>query len=321
MKFLKEAGLPLIYIGVQVVALVLAFPFIHSGLQAAAAPTSINSIIPLLIAIICAPIIIILFAKKAPDSVGSIKFLFVGVICLSIFITLQPAIAYILPTPLGSQSGLNYDPSIEIALLVASISLLTLLIEPQWYVVDSVGFLAGGALTALLGIFIGILPALIFLSILMVYDAIAVYVTKHMISLADVVSDMKLPILVVMPSEASFDYTKVSMKDHRETVASHPEQREALFMGLGDAVIPGILVVSSYVFLPKTHVLGFLPADLLVALCVMLGSLVGYSVLMKAVSGGKPQAGLPFLNGGAIIGFLISYPLILHSFSYGIVWP
>ena len=92
-------------------------------------------------------------------------------------------------------------------------------------------------------------------------------------------------------------------------------------MGLGDAVIPGILVVSSYVFLPKIHLLGWIPADLLTAFCVMAGSLVGYLVLMKAVSSGNPQAGLPFLNGGAIAGFLLSYPLIYHSFSYGIAWP
>jgi presenilin-like A22 family membrane protease len=321
MSYLKDLGLPTIYVGVQGVALVLAFPFIHAGLQQAATPNSPTSIIPLLIAIIVAPLLIILFAKKASNSLGSIRFLFTGVICVSILITLQPAIALLLPLPIGFSSGLSFDPSIYIALFVASMCFLALLLEPQWYVVDSVGFLAGGALTALLGIFIGILWALVFLSILMVYDAIAVYWTKHMISLADVVSDMKLPIMMVMPSEASFDYTRVSLKDHRDKVKARPEEREALFMGLGDAVIPGVLVVSSYVFLPQTRLFGWLPGGLLTAFCVMAGSLVGYMVLMRAVASGNPQAGLPFLNGGAIAGFLLSYPIIFHSFSYGITWP
>ncbi len=321
MSYLKQVGLPFIYVGVQAVALILAFPFIHAGLQAAATPNSPSSIIPLLIAIIVAPLLIILFAKSAPTSLGSIRFLFTGVICLSILITLQPAIALVLPTPWGFSDGLSFDMSVYIAVLVASLCFLALLLEPQWYVVDSVGFLAGGALTALLGIFIGVLWALVFLAILMVYDAIAVYWTKHMISLADVVSDMKLPILMVMPSEPSFDYTQVSLKDHRDKVKARPEEREALFMGLGDAVIPGVLVVSSYVFLPQTHIFGGIPASLITALCVMAGSLVGYVVLMRAVSSGNPQAGLPFLNGGAIAGFLISYPLIFHSFTYGITWP
>ena len=44
-------------------------------------------------------------------------------------------------------------------------------------------------------------PVFVLLGALMVYDYIAVYRTKHMLSLADVVIDMKLPILLVMPSE------------------------------------------------------------------------------------------------------------------------
>ena len=48
MSYLKSLGLPFIYVGVQGVALVLAFPFIHAGLQQAATPNSPTSIIPLL---------------------------------------------------------------------------------------------------------------------------------------------------------------------------------------------------------------------------------------------------------------------------------
>lgn len=319
MKYLKGAGLLLLYLGVQTIALVLAFPYINAGLQASATPSSVQSIIPLLAAIIIAPIFIILFAKKAPNSLNVVRFVFLGAISLSLFVTLQPALALVFPSPLGFNSGLTLDPTLYLAMFVASLAFLLLYLEPQWYVVDSVGLLAGGSLTALLGIFIGILPALIFLSVLMVYDAVAVYWTKHMISLADVVSDMKLPILMVMPSQPSFDYTKMgSLKEHRQAVEEHPEDREATFMGLGDAVIPGILVVSSFVFLPTHPDIVGIGANLITALGAMAGSLVGYSILMRVVAGGNPQAGLPFLNGGAIGGYALTYVLAYHSFSLGI---
>jgi presenilin-like A22 family membrane protease len=49
----------------------------------------------------------------------------------------------------------------------------------------------------------------------------------------------------------------------------------------------------------------------------MVGSLVGYAALMTLVLRGNPQAGLPFLNGGALAGYILAYVLVFHSFSLG----
>ena len=38
----------------------------------------------------------------------------------------------------------------------------------------------------------------------------------------------------------------------------------------------------------------------------LIGGLVGYVALMYFVAQGKPQPGLPLLNGGAILGYLVS---------------
>jgi presenilin-like A22 family membrane protease len=38
----------------------------------------------------------------------------------------------------------------------------------------------------------------------------------------------------------------------------------------------------------------------------MIGTLVGFVILMSFVIKGKPQAGLPCLGGGAILGYIIS---------------
>ena len=41
------------------------------------------------------------------------------------------------------------------------------------------------------------------------------------------------------------------------------------------------------------------------AMATLFGSLIGYSVLMWYVGQGKAQAGLPLLNGGAILGYIV----------------
>ena len=41
-------------------------------------------------------------------------------------------------------------------------------------------------------------------------------------------------------------------------------------------------------------------------LSTIIGTLIGFSILMIFVMRGKPQAGLPLLCGGAIAGYIIS---------------
>ncbi|MCU0862111.1 MAG: presenilin family intramembrane aspartyl protease, partial [Methanomassiliicoccales archaeon] len=97
-----------------------------------------------------------------------------------------------------------------------------------------------------------------------------------------------------------------------------PEERGAMFMGVGDAVIPSILTVSVFLTLPASSA-HFDHANLLVALGALLGSVAGFLVLMRYVAKGNPQAGLPLLNGGAIIGFGLAYLLVFQDLSFGIV--
>ena len=82
-------------------------------------------------------------------------------------------------------------------------------------------------------------------------------------------------------------------------------------MGLGDIVMPGILVVAVYYSVPDA---------LWVSIGTMLGTLVGFVVLMRYVLGGNPQAGLPLLCGGAIGGYLIS-SLLLFGELVGFALP
>src|SRR6266508_1000710 len=160
------------------------------------------------------------------------------------------------------------------------------------------------------------------------YDAWAVYRTKHMITLADELTSQRLPILLVIPKKAGYSFRE--QKSLKEQVASG-EEREAMFIGLGDLIIPGILSVSSFTFpppkldpvtgipirdptsgllVPDIRFVFGLPSNLFIAICAIIGCLVGFTFLMRFVLKGKPQAGLPLLNGGTIAGYLLSFALV-----------
>ena len=318
MRSLRWVGLLALYVGAQAVGLALAEPFRSAGLASTSNPQSPTAPLFFIAVIVLAPLFILFFARRR-GGVAALRQLILLAIAGSLYFTLYATLllafpSYYLPPPYGAE--LVVDPALILAAMVSAGLYFALLVEPQWYIVDLAGFLAAGALVAILGISFAILPAFILLGALMVYDAIAVYRTKHMVSLADVVTEMKLPILMVMPDRADYDYTAApSLAEHR---AQPVEERSALFMGLGDVVIPGTLVVSAFVWLPTTPVVLGLGAGLWVAIGTLLGSLAGYAVLMRLVLKGNPQAGLPLLNGGAMVGYAIAYLLLFRSIGLGL---
>src|SRR2546429_239448 len=178
-------------------------------------------------------------------------------------------------------------------------------------VTNTVGFVTAAGVTAILGISFGAIPAILLLVALAFYDAWAVYRTKHMITLADELTSQRLPILLVIPKKAGYSFRE--QKSLKGQIAAG-EEREAMFIGLGDLIIPGILSVSAFTFLNDPTLLGrsFGPVApfMTVALGTVIGSLAGFFVLMRYVLKGNPQAGLPLLNGGALLGFLATSLLV-----------
>ena len=179
--------------------------------------------------------------------------------------------------------------AVSVVLLSAG-AMVLLYKYPEWYVVDLLGILICAGAASIFGISLEIFPVIILLILLALYDAISVYKTKHMISLAEGVIKSKSPILVVIPKSRDYSYIKDNMD-----ISDEKEERGAFIMGMGDLIMPTILVVSAYVFISTT---------LLPVIGAMAGTLAGLSVLLWFVVKGRPQAGLPTLNGGAILGFL-----------------
>jgi presenilin-like A22 family membrane protease len=193
--------------------------------------------------------------------------------------------------------------SIIVSLVIAVVLVVALYKYPEWYVIDLCGVIVGAGAIAIFGISLSILLVIILLVVLAVYDAISVYQTKHMIDLADTVMDLKLPVLLVVPKIRRYSLIKET-KSLKEKLKEN-EERDAFFMGLGDIVMPGILVVAAY-----HNISNGLP----VALSVLGGTLIGFLVLMTFVIKGKPQAGLPLLCSGAILGYLISSYMFFGTF-------
>ena len=227
---------------------------------------------------------------------------------------------------LGVEDGYIYTPitfaeaSLPIIPLIISITaalLLTIVVQkyPEWYVVDIVGLVMAIGAVVILGVTFAILPAIALLAVLAVYDAISVYKTKHMITLADSVIDLNLPVLLVIPKKLHYSYRK--NKTRLKQQIKEGTEREAMFMGLGDIVIPSLLIISALTFLPSSSSTIGITNNVLVALGTMIGILVGFSVLMRYVLKGNPQAGLPLLNSGAIGGYLISYILVFGDLAFG----
>lgn len=184
---------------------------------------------------------------------------------------------------------------------MASGLVILLFIKPKWYIVDLAGILMGAGVLSLIGISLSILPLILLLVLLAVYDFISVYKTKHMLTLAESVVESKLPILLVFPMKPSYRY------EEEKDLLDRSKPRQAMFMGLGDVIIPGTLIVSASTFLAGrggASILG-IPPQMGVALFALAGLFVGFSGLMYLVLKGKAHAGLPLLNSGTILGFLL----------------
>src|SRR5216117_3546491 len=309
------AAMAALLVGSQIAAIALSPIFAGAGFQAFQRPEDVTNTVIYLIMILAFTAVILGLVRYKRQNLAKY------VIMASIFITL----AFILLLPLfyaldyatgGTADGVLLGNVATVLAFTLAAGLVYLLVKfPEWYVVDAIGITTAAGVTAILGISFGTLPAILLLIALAFYDAWAVYRTKHMITLADELTSQRLPILLVIPKKAGYSFRE--QKSLKAQVAAG-EEREAMFIGLGDLIIPGIMSVSAFTFLtaPGRSFAGLAP-NAFVALGTVLGSLVGFFFLMRFVLKGNPQAGLPLLNGGALLGFLLTNLLAFGYLNLG----
>lgn len=307
----------------QLLALLLAVPSKSLGLQAFEDPNDpVNPLIYIVFLLVFTGAILFIIKIKKERSIKYLFMIAFGLILFTVFSVVFTVIfTELYYMGLEHASPPVFDAAVFILLWWLPISLPVFLLyamdrNPEWYVVDTVGLITAAGATAIFGISLSILPLMILLIALAVYDAISVYKTKHMVTLADSVVNFRLPVLLVVPKKAKYSLKK--QRPLKEQIASGQE-RAAMFMGLGDIVIPGALVVSSFTFLPTQYTWGVL-SSLLVSMGALVGALCGYSALMYYVNKGNPQAGLPLLNSGVIAGYVVSYLAVYRDLGLGIVW-
>jgi presenilin-like A22 family membrane protease len=279
-------AMPLLLLIVEIGAVLLSLPVQASGIVAFEDPTSLeNPLIFIVILLVFTGILLLLIKYD-------MKKVIAAVIGLSLFFTF----VYIFMALVYSITGVTDIASIVV--LILSILATALLYKyPEWYVIDALGILIGAGVASIFGVSLDVLPVVILLILLAVYDAISVYKTKHMITLAEGVIDLKTPILFVIPKKRDYSFIKEGIGK-----LGDGGERSAFIIGMGDLIMPSILVVSANVFIQGSRIGGILN---LPALGAIIGSLAGLLVLLHFVMSGRPQAGLPPLNGGTIIGFLI----------------
>lgn len=265
--------------------------------------------------------VIIWLARKNFEII--IKVFIMFALFTSLIYVVGPYLALIMEFTVGTQAN-----AWSFAFILNLILMITLWRYPEWYIVNLVGILVGAGVITMIGVSFVPTLIIIFMIIAAIYDNWAVNGSKHMLELAETMIKLKLPILLVAPKEKGYTFLE-EKGDFMEDSVTTPSKddwedpqidstkapkggRDALFMGLGDVIFPGMLVISALSFLPDsgrelTSFFGTIYFDpLLVSLGTLFGGLIGYVGLMTQVAKGKPQAGLPLLNGGAIIGYFIS---------------
>jgi presenilin-like A22 family membrane protease len=283
--FLMMAALLVI---VDILALLVTQSFQEYGVIAFENPTDPLDLVYFFVSLIAITVLILLFARFR-----------MGQLVLAIVLG---SVAFLVFYVVYAFLSVSFSElwSLSVSVVAAALLVILLVKYPEWYVIDACGILVGLATTAMLGISLSVFLVIILLAAMATYDVISVYRTKHMIDLADVVLDLRLPVMLVIPK--SLNYSMLTKKKGLKQQIKDQEEREASFMGLGDIVMPGALVVSTFSNLPSN--------GLLVAISVMIGSLFGFALMTINLAKGNPQPGLPYLCSGAILGYLVSSLLL-----------
>jgi presenilin-like A22 family membrane protease len=283
-------AMPLLLLAVETGALLISLPVQAAGITAFDDPSAVeNPFIFILILLVFTGFLLLLIKYD-------LKKLIAVVIMASIFFSF----GYIFTALVSAVIGMTNIALLMLIVLILSVLATIILYKyPEWYVIDVLGVLIGAGVASIFGVSLDIIPVIILLVLLAVYDAISVYKTKHMITLAEGVIDLKTPILFVIPKRRNYSFIREGIGK-----LGAGGERAAFIMGMGDLIMPSIMVVSANVFLSGWRLGGIIN---LPALGAMIGSFAGLFILLSFITSGKPQAGLPPLNGGTILGFLIGW--------------
>lgn len=274
-----------LFVIVDLLAFVVAGPFKTAGAVAFEDPSDPLNILYFFLIMIVFTGVMLLIIKFWKKQVIKIIYL-VAIAILSVYVFYPLFLIFIS----------DYQISFFLSIIGALFLLIALIKRPEWYVLNTIAIFTSVGVIAMLGISLCIPITIILLILMAIYDAIAVYKTKHMIDMADSFISLRLPVMFVIPKKR--EYSLLTETESLKEKLKNKGERQAFFLGVGDVVFPGILAVSAFHTLPAFN--------LLMGLSVLAGTLIGFIALMTLVIKGKPQPGLPLLCSGAILGYIIA---------------
>ncbi|MFH1424976.1 MAG: presenilin family intramembrane aspartyl protease [archaeon] len=177
----------------------------------------------------------------------------------------------------------------EGAALLLAIALVVLRFKlPNVFMQNLVMVIAIAGIGANLGTLFSVPAVLIILAVLCIYDVVAVYKTKHMVSLFKGMVSKGVPFSLIVPE--SIGDVRINVKD------AVPGEGRFLMLGTGDVAFPVIFAVAA------------LQVGLMSSVAVVAGALVGlltiHLLLVSKKTGAIPA--LPPITFFSVIFFLIS---------------
>ena len=156
-------------------------------------------------------------------------------------------------------------------------------------------FLGVAGVAAVLGNMLPVIAVIVILFALSIYDFIAVFKTKHMVSMFKDMLKKGMPLAIVVPEQSAgfaLNVHKVSKQKLRET------DKKVLMLGTGDLAFPALFAVSAF----------RASGSLIPALAIMIGSIVGivFNHYLLTIKKYKVIPALPFIALFSVIGYFIA---------------
>jgi presenilin-like A22 family membrane protease len=241
-------------------------------------PNAIENSLMLFVYIIVFTIAILLLVKFWKPSIRVLEAL---VVFMSSWVTFEFLIPITVPV-----GGLYFSLGFFLAIALTAWKALRPTILNQ----DIAAMISGAGAGALLGASFGVVPSLVFLLLLVVYDFVSVFITKHMIHLAKELTKTPLAFTIASPHKFKRPkYFKVRGKRKMKRV-------HVFHLGVGDIVIPLMFSIS----LLRSY-------TILNSLMTIIGSTIALTLMIYYISK-KPRAlpALPFISVGTLLAFVFS---------------
>jgi len=194
-------------------------------------------------------------------------------------------------SPLGSMGFILFNILALNSLFALALTVWKML-RPTFFSQNVAAIFSGSGVGALLGVSLGIVPCIIFMMILSVYDFVSVFITKHMVKMAKAITEKPMAFTIAAPHK----FKKAKYIAHKKT----KKKIHVFQLGLGDVIIPLMFSVSILNKFTIFH-----------SIITVIGSLIALIILTLLITK-KPRAlpALPFVCTGALTGYLVSIFII-----------